>query len=253
MPSFDSPQVVSQRRGSTVTHTPPSGRNGTSGRVSFSPNMRAPSFHQDPNTQSLTGISQILAVQEMAFRQGQHDAGVSRERIPTSPFAMHFNHVWAEFYAMGKECGGMPRSSSLSLTDAAANHNNFYWPVLINPYTQDLEHPNGVIDIKWVSNYLFSSLPSPSFPFTSLPLHKHPRLTSPSQVHKLCTMSLNCMEAIIRSICKRKGEWQRHTCDVPAHIRQALASFDDLRARYEKLKRNAHEARAGGLPAGYAE
>lgn len=148
--SYGSPQVLTQRRGSTVTQTPPSGRSGT-GRVSFGSNMRASTLQQDPNAQSLTGIPQILAVQEMAFRQGQHDHGVSRERIPSSPFAMHFNQMWAQFYTLGKEAGGTPKGSSVS-TEAAASHNNFPWPVLINPYTQDLEHPNGTVDSEWVSS-----------------------------------------------------------------------------------------------------
>jgi hypothetical protein len=184
MPSFGSPQVLSQRRGSAVTQTPPSGRSGGSSRMSFSSNMRAPSLRQDPNTQSLTGISQILAVQEMAFRQGQHDAGVSRERIPTSPFAMHFNQVWAEFYALGKECGGMPKSSSLSLTNAAATHNNFYWPVLINPYTQDLEHPNGAVDTTWVSTVFSLSFPSHHLSsFSQTPKTDFPTPPGPQDVH----------------------------------------------------------------------
>ncbi|OAL06779.1 hypothetical protein IQ06DRAFT_288643 [Phaeosphaeriaceae sp. SRC1lsM3a] len=59
------------------------------------------------------------------------------------------------------------------------------------------------------------------------------------------------MEALVRIVCKRQGEWRRTTCDVPVQIRDALMRFDDLRARYEQLKRDAQEAVAGGLPAGY--
>ncbi|KAH7402007.1 hypothetical protein DE146DRAFT_754614 [Phaeosphaeria sp. MPI-PUGE-AT-0046c] len=221
--SYGSPQVISQRRGSTLAptnhaQTPPSGRSGSS-RASFSSSMRAPTLQQHPNAQSLTGIPQILAVQEMAFQQGQHDHGVSRERIPSSPFAMHFNQVWVEFYALGKESGGTRKGSSSS-TEASPSHNNFPWPVLINPYTQDLEHPNGTVDSQWV--------------------------------RKMCKMALNCMEALVHSVCKRQGDWRRTTCDVPVQIRDALMSFDDLRDRYDQLKRDALEAVAGGLPTGYS-
>jgi hypothetical protein len=171
---------------------------------------------QDPNAPSLTGVPQVLAVQELAFRAGQRDYGVFRERLPSSPFAAQFDEVWMEFYVLGRACGGTPKASS---TPDAPSHQNFPWPVLINPYTQDLEHPNGAVDSEWV--------------------------------RKVCNIALDCMRALIGTVCRRQGDWRKITCDVPAQIKQALLSFEDLHVRYEKLKRDAQEAVAGGLPAGY--
>ena len=212
------PQGLAQgQRRDTLTGQPsPTPRNGL-GRVSFSSNLRAPNMLQDPNASSLTGIPELLAVQEMAFRQGQHDHGVSRERLPSSPFAKQFDQVWAQFYVFGKEFGGIPISASTS--EPSPTHQNFPWPVLINPYTQDLERPNGAIDSEWV--------------------------------RKVCGVALDCMEALIRTVCKREGDWRKTVCDVPTQIKQALLGFTDLRSRYETLKRDAREAVAGGLPAGY--
>jgi hypothetical protein len=213
--SAGSPQDLThnQRHGSSSSQMSSTAR---SGRASFSSNLRAPTISQDPNAPSLTGVPQVLAVQEMAFRQGQRDHGVPRERLPPSPFAEQFDDVWIEFYVLGRTCGGTPNESS---TSNAPSHQNFPWPVLINPYTQDLEHPNGAVDSEWV--------------------------------RKVCNIALNCMAALIGTVCRRQGDWRKTTCDVPAQIKQALLSFDDLRIRYEKLQRDAREASAGGLPAGY--
>jgi|TARA_R110002003_G_scaffold97_36_gene8038 hypothetical protein len=173
---------------------------------------------QDPDASSLTGVPEVLAVQEIAFRQGQHDHGVARDRLPSSPFAKHFDQVWAQFYVFGKEFGGEPIASSRA-TAMSSSHPNFPWPVLINPYTQDLERPNGAVDSEWV--------------------------------RKVCGIALNCMQELIRTVCKRQGDWRKIVCDVPTQIKQALMGFDDLRERYESLQRDAREAVAGGLPQGY--
>jgi hypothetical protein len=215
---FSSPQAsaMRQRHDSLASQTSPTSRSG-SGRVSFNSNLRAPTMLQDLNASSLTGIPEILAVQEMAFRQGQHSHGVSLERVPSSPFAKQFDQIWADFYVLGKEFGGTP-ANSVSVTPASS-HQNFSWPILINPYTQDLERPNGAIDAEWV--------------------------------RKICVIALNCMAALIGAVCRRKGEWRKIICDVPAQIQKALTSFEDLRTRYENLKRDAREAVGGGLPVGY--
>lgn len=207
---------MGQRRDANVSQASPTAHQG-SGTASLSSNLRAPTMLQDPNASSLTGVPQLLAVQEMAFRQGQQDHGVSRERLPSNPFAKHFDQVWVEFYILGKECGGTPISTSN--IDASSTHQNFPWPVLINPYTQDLEHPNGKVDSAWV--------------------------------RKVCTIALNCMAVLIGTVCRRQGDWRKTICDVPAQIKQALMGFEDLRIRYERLQRDAREARNGGLPAGY--
>jgi hypothetical protein len=172
---------------------------------------------QDPNAASLTGVPQLLAVQEMAFRKGQQDHGASRERFPSSPFAKEFDQAWTRFYVLGKECGGTPTCSSNVV--ASPDHQNFPWPILINCYTQDLDHPNGEVDSAWV--------------------------------RKICTIALNCMAVLIGTVCRRQGEWQKTICDVPGQIKQALMGFEDLRSRYQRLQRDAREARNGGLPAGY--
>ncbi|KAH7077242.1 hypothetical protein FB567DRAFT_596421 [Paraphoma chrysanthemicola] len=208
-------QPRTPRRDTLINQASPMSR---SGRASFSSPLRTPTLFHDPNAPSLTGIPEILAVQEMAFRQGQHDSGVTRDRVPSSPFAKHFDQVWIQFYVFGKEYGGKP-IASLAASQGQSSHQNFPWPVLINPYTQDLEHPNGAIDAEWV--------------------------------RKVCTIALNCMQALIRTVCTRQGDWRKVVCDVPTQIKQALMGFDDLRKRYESLKQDAHEAVAGGLPQGY--
>jgi hypothetical protein len=172
---------------------------------------------QGPNVMSLTGIPEVLAVQEMAFRQGQNDHGVSRERLPSSPFARKYDQVWVEFYLKGKACGGTPRTTSTGTH--SPSHKNYTWPPLINPYTQDLEHPNGAVDVEWA--------------------------------RKICEMALHSMCALIGTVCRREGDWQKIVCDVPAPIKDALMDFEDLSIRYEQLKKMAREATAGGLPISY--
>jgi hypothetical protein len=213
-----SPQGVSmgQRRDSNVDHASPTAHRGS--RMAFnSAESRAPTMSQVPKASSLTGIPPLLAVQELAYRQGQKDHGVSQDRLPASPFAKQFDQVWSEFYALGKACGGKPISTSN--VDSSSGHQNFPWPILINPYTQDLEHPNGSIDAEYA--------------------------------RKMCIMALSCMAALIGMVCRRQGEWQKTICDVPFQIKHALMGFEDLRNRYETLQRDAEEARRGGLPYGY--
>jgi hypothetical protein len=187
------------------------------GRASFNSSLRAPTMMQGPDTSSLAGVPETLAVQEMAFRQGQRDTGSSLARLPPSPFIKHYDQVWAQYYKFGKAVGGTPVTSTFA--GSTASHQNFPWPILINPYTQDLQRPTGVVDSQWA--------------------------------RKICEIALNCMEELVRVVCKRQGDWRKTICDVPSQVQQALAGFPDLRARYECLKRDATEAVAGGLPAGY--
>ena len=100
-----------------------------------------------PIASSLTGIPPLLAVQELAYRQGQKDHGVSQVDVPASPFTKQFDQIWSEFYTLGKACGGKPISPSN--IDSSSTQQNFPWPVLVNPYTQDLEHPNGSVDAEY--------------------------------------------------------------------------------------------------------
>jgi hypothetical protein len=215
---FGSPQGLpqGQRRDSASARASPSSRRG-SGRASFSSSLRTPTILQDPNASSLTGVPEMCTVQEMAFRRGQHDHSVTRDRSPSSPFAKQYDQVWAEFYLLGKTCGGTPGASSTAT--APSSHHNFPWTVLINPYTQDLERPNGAIDPEWV--------------------------------WKICDMALNCMQALVETVCRRQGEWRKTICDVPVQVQHAMMTFPDLRMRYDQLKQDAREAIAGGLPIGY--
>jgi hypothetical protein len=224
--------LQNQRRDSLASQASPSalnspirasfnspGRNffNSPGRASFNSPLRAPLMMQGPDVSSLAGVPETLAVQEMAFRQGQRDTGSSLARLPPSPFTKHYDQVWAQYYKLGKAVGGTPVKSTVAAS--TASHQNFPWPVLINPYTQDLERPTGVVDSQWA--------------------------------HKICEIALNCMEELVRVVCKRQGDWRKTICDVPGQVQQALAGFPDLRIRYEHLKRDAAEAVAGGLPAGY--
>jgi hypothetical protein len=209
--------LLNQRRETPASQASPTSLNSL-GRASFRSPLRAPTMLQDPDASSLAGVPERLAVQEMAFRQGQRDTCSSLTRIPPSPFTKQYDQVWAQYYKFGKAVGGTPVTSTV--TASTASHQNFPWPVLINPYTQDLERPNGVVDSQWV--------------------------------RKICEIALNCMEALVRVVCKRQGDWRKTICDVPTQVQQALAGFPDLRARYEQLKRDAAEAVAGGLPAGYS-
>ncbi|KAH8731416.1 hypothetical protein GQ44DRAFT_642516 [Phaeosphaeriaceae sp. PMI808] len=208
--------VLGQRRDSFPNPVSPASY-ASSGRASFSSSLRAPTMFVDPNGSSLAGVPEVLAVQEMAFRQGQHDHRVCRERVPSSPFAKHFDQVWVHFYNLGKACGGdpIPRSP----TTPSSQQANFPWPILINPYTQDLERPEGTVDAAWV--------------------------------RKICVIALSCMAALIGTVCKRRGDWRKTICDVPAQIQHALSGFPDLRSQYQTLQQDAREAIGGGLPSGY--
>ena len=172
---------------------------------------------QGPDASSLAGVPETLAVQEMAFRHGQRDNGSSLARLPPSPFAKHYDQIWAQYYKFGKAVGGTPTTSTVAAS--SVSQQNFPWPVLINPYTQDLERPTGVVDPQWA--------------------------------RKICEMALNCMEELVCKVCKRQGDWRKTICDVPSQVQQALAGFPDLQDRYAYLKHDAAEAVAGGLPAGY--
>ncbi|USP79871.1 uncharacterized protein yc1106_07145 [Curvularia clavata] len=168
-------------------------------------------------TPSMTGIPEYLAVQEMAFRQGQHDYNGSSDRIPPSPFSKHFDHVWEEYYKLG---GAYRRAPAVSpKTDSFPSHENYAWSVLINPATQDLEHPNGTFDREWA--------------------------------RKICTMALNCMKELIRNVCKHPNDWRKIVCDIPLPTKHAIEAFPDLSASYGALKRDAHEAMSGRVPLGY--
>lgn len=164
----------------------------------------------------MVGVPEPLAVQELAFRQGQHDHGSSRDRVPANPFAQHFDLIWQESYKLGKVLGG---ASVTPAVPASSSHLNYAWPVLINPYTQDLENPNGSVDLDWT--------------------------------RKICDIALNCMDALIRYVCRRPSEWRKIVCDIPTQVQQALVAFPDLSKRYEILQEAAREAIRGRLPQGY--
>jgi hypothetical protein len=166
---------------------------------------------------SMSGIPEYLAVQEMAFRQGQHDRGGCRDQIPASPFARHFDHVWAEYYKLGGVYGGEPAIRPTA--HPAASHDNFAWAVLINPATQDLEHPNGTLDMNWT--------------------------------YKMCVMALDGMKELIRVVCGHPNDWRKYVCDIPTPAQHAIIAFPDLCEYYEVLKRDAHEVLSGGMPMGY--
>lgn len=210
---FDTP-----RRNSHASHTSDNWRSPR--RPSFNSSRRssvminhADAFHGP----SLNGIPEYLAVQEMAFRQGQHNQNGSRNRIPPSPFAQHLDSVWEEYYKLGAASGTAP--AALPTTASSQSHENFAWAVLINPATQDLEHPNGSFDMEWA--------------------------------YKICVMSLNCMKELIRVVCRRINDWRKIVCDIPAPVKQAILAFPDLCAYYETLQRDAHEAMNGQIPLGY--
>ena len=207
-----------QRRSSHTAQTSENWRSPR--RASFSSDLRAPTVVAPADTlnaTSMSGIPEPLAVQELAFRQGQHDRGGSRNRVPPSPFAKHFDIVWAEYYKLGSIYGGEPAIRPTA--PPAASHDNFAWTVLINPATQDLEHPNGTIDMAWT--------------------------------HKMCTVTLNCMRELIRVVCGRPNDWRKYVCDIPGPAQQAIANFPDLLEYYEMLKHEAHEALSGRIPPGY--
>lgn len=150
----------------------------------------------------------------MAFRQGQRNSLSAFNSVPANPFAKHFDSLWAAFYKLGKECGGEPASAPVH-----QSCQNFAWPVLINPYTQSLEHPNGSLDPIWTG--------------------------------KMIHHALNCMEELIHVTCRRNTGWDKTVVDIPLPAQEALMAFPDLAQRYEQLKRDAKEAQAGGRPFGY--
>jgi hypothetical protein len=165
----------------------------------------------------MTAIPEYNAVQEIAFRQGQKDRSTSdiHNKIPSSPFGQHLDHVWAQYYKLGMAFGGEPVRRSV----APSTQQNFTWPVLINPATQDLEHPNGSVDIEWA--------------------------------RKICEIGLDCMQELIRLVCRRGHDWRKIVCDIPALTREAMRVFPDLCEHYELLKQDAREALNDGRPMGY--
>jgi hypothetical protein len=169
---------------------------------------------QETPVSSLAGIPESVAVQEMAFRQGQRDSSSALDNVPANPFAKQFDQLWNVFYKLGKECGGQPTPVPINPT-----RQNFVWPVLINPYTQSLEQPNGSLDPVWT--------------------------------HKMIHIALNCMKELICVTCRRNTGWDKTVADIPLPAQEALVAFPDLAQEYELLKRDAKEARAGGRPYGY--
>ena len=192
----------------------------TSRHASFSSSLRAPTMSQPADgfyTTSLCGIPEHLAVQELAYRQGQRDHGNKRERIPSSPFARCFDYMWADSYRLGKSRGGTPKARPTGTVPTSQE--DCAWPVLINPYTQDLEHPNGCVDEQWT--------------------------------YKICKGALDSMEDLVRLVCRRPKDWYKLVCDVPAPVQRPLMAFPDLEQRYKELKQAAREALAGNVPYGY--
>lgn len=169
---------------------------------------------QGAQISSLAGVPETLAVQGMAFRQGQCNSRSNFDDVPPNPFAKQFDQLWTAFYKLGKECGGEPAPVPVN-----PSRQNFAWPVLINPYTQSLEHPNGSLDPVWTG--------------------------------RMIQIALNCMEELIRVTCRRNTGWDKTVADIPQPAQEALVAFPDLAKRYERLKRDAKEARAGGRPHGY--
>ncbi|KAF3005823.1 hypothetical protein E8E13_008193 [Curvularia kusanoi] len=163
---------------------------------------------------TLTGVPESVSVQEMALRQAQRDINSHSSEQPPNPFDKEYDQLWATFYQFGKEYGIQRRP-----TPAAASLHNFAWPVLINPYSQSLEHPNGTLDPSWS--------------------------------RKMIEIALNCMQELIRVTCRRKNGWEKTVADIPLPAQEALAAFPDLAERYTQLKRDAREARGGGRPQGY--
>ena len=208
-----------QRRDSLASQTSAHSRHSF-GRLSFSSSLQSPTTLNpawNPNTPSMTAIPEVLAVQELAFRHGQQDHHVARDRIPSNPFAEAFDEIWTMYYKLGKAYGGKPVDNPAA--SSVSSHSNYAWPVLINPYTQNLESPNGHLDLVWA--------------------------------RKVCEIALNCMDAMVRATCKRTGDWKKMVIDIPVPCQYALVNFPDLVDRYQRLRRDGHEAVNGGCPQGY--
>ena len=124
------------------------------------------------------------------------------------------DQLWYVFYKLGKECG-----SQRAPTPANTSNHIFKWPILINPYTQSLDRPDGALDLAWS--------------------------------RKMIQMALNCMQELIRITCRRNTGWDKTVADIPLPAQEALAAFPDLAEQYAQLKRDAREARGGGIPYGY--
>jgi hypothetical protein len=203
---------MAQRRAFNAGPTTPSRE--SSGR---SARTKRPTIPQGPNEPSIVGIPEVQAVEEFAFRAGQLDHGRFREQLPASPFEPQYEDLWLEFYVLGKQHGGKPRSAATA--SPLSIRQNPAWTVLINPWTQDLQQPGGIYDEEWV--------------------------------RKMCCLSLDSMAALVAKVCKRGRWWKETVCDVPYPMRQAIMEFPDLKARYEALQKDAKEALAGDLPYGY--
>lgn len=169
---------------------------------------------QGGSVTSLVGVHESLTVQEMAFRQGQRSSSSDSGDKPANPFAKQFDSLWTAFYKLGREFGGEPAPAPVH-----ESLQNFAWPVLINPYTQSLERPNGTFDPAWTG--------------------------------KMIHHALNCMAELVQVTCRRNTGWEKIVADIPQPAQEALMAFPDLAQRYEQLKRDALEVRAGGRPYGY--
>ncbi|KAJ4380333.1 hypothetical protein N0V86_004644 [Didymella sp. IMI 355093] len=170
--------------------------------------------YQAPRSSSLPGVPESVAVQEMAFRQGQRDSASAFAEVPANPFAQQFDQLWTAFYKLGKEYG-----DRRAPTPVNPSQQNFAWTVLINPYTQSLKNPNGSLDPAWT--------------------------------RKMITVALDCMHELVRNTCRRNNGWEKIVADIPLPAQEALVAFPDLAEEYEQLKQDAKEARAGGRPYGY--
>lgn len=209
------------RRDSMVSQGPAGSYASPARRLTGS-SIQPPMMHPSIGVrQTMNGISEAVAVEEFAFRRGQQDRGSVRTRIPKNPFHPVHNQAWELNYLRGKQS---KTPAVVSRSNAASpSGKNYAWPILINPYTQNQEHPNGSFDAEWAQDMIIRALDS--------------------------------MAAIISMILKRgkQGEWQRAVCDVPAPVAEALSDYPHLMGRYEKLKRDAQEAIAGGRPQGYTQ
>lgn len=180
-------------------------------RLAFNPNLV-----NAAGMPSMNGIPQYVAMQEMAFRQGQLDHEGPHD-VPPNPFPKQFYHVWVEYYKLGLAYGKAPAASPTATSPTFRE--NYAWPVLTNPATQDFEHPNGTFDAKWS--------------------------------RQICIMSLNGMKELIRLVCRRPTDWRKIVCDIPRPIKHAIVAFPDLYEYYMVLQHDACEALNGQHPFGY--